>query len=152
MSTAEPAALLEDYKLKAAFTNSVVGRVLTEFQVMVTLETALATGLIFSANGTIRPAARWIVVLLFAISVAWAVAGGVARARSKASQAASDAAGKLWAAAVGIDPASTQAPSPAKSTGAEYLPVGTGQNNPLSAVAVPTGLALLWIIVWLVIR
>lgn len=142
MSSPDSPALLEDYKLKATFANSVVGRVLTEFQIMVTLETAVATGLILTATGDVRHAARWIVLLLIVISVAWAVAAWVAVGRSKVSQQAADDAGMRWAHSAGYlnsDPGASAQPDPSR-----YQPVGTGQNSPKSAKVVPIALALIW--------
>lgn len=129
-------AYLEDYKLKAAFPSGVIGRVLTEFQTMITLETAVATGLIFTTTGSLRPAAPWMALLLVGISGAWAVVGFVASRRSGDAQAACTAAGKSWAVAAGV-------------VGAEedYLAAGDNQSRPKSAWLVPAGLCLIWIVV-----
>ena len=56
-------ALLEDYKLRSMFASEHLGRMQTQFQVMLTLETALATTLIVAKTGSLAMGAVWIALL-----------------------------------------------------------------------------------------
>src|SRR4051812_34333238 len=64
-------ALLEDYKLKVAFATDQINRLQTQFQVMLTLQTALATALIVSKSGSLNSGAKWIALLEAVLSLAW---------------------------------------------------------------------------------
>jgi hypothetical protein len=59
-TVSEPSAdaRLEDYKLKSAFASEYLGRMQTQFQVMLTLETALATALIVTNTGDLTESAN----------------------------------------------------------------------------------------------
>jgi hypothetical protein len=123
-------ALLEDYKLKVDYTVDHTNRIQTQFQVMLTLQTALATTLIVSNTGSLSEGAKWIVLLELLLSLAWVTVGWVGRRRAVAHREDLDAAGKLWAKAAGL--------------GAEYKPVGSGQGVVLVGVLAPFGLTIGW--------
>jgi hypothetical protein len=123
-------ALLEDYKMKVDYAVDQTNRMQTQFQVMLTLQTALATTLIVSNTGSLSSGAKWIALLEFVLSVAWVMVGGVGRRRALAHREDLDLAGKLWAEAAGIDEG--------------YKPVGGGQGVVLVGVLAPLGLAIGW--------
>lgn len=123
-------ALLEDYKLKVSYAVDQTNRMQTQFQVMLTLQTALATTLIVSNTGSLSSGAKWIVVLEFLLSVAWAMVGGVGRRRAVAHRKDLDAAGELWAEAAGLE---------------DYKPVGSGQGVVWVGVLAPVCLMIGWV-------
>ncbi len=110
---ADADALLEDYKLKVAFATEHAKAVQTQFQVMLTLESALATALIVSNTGSLTKGAPWIAALEAALSAAWAFVGWAGQKRWSDLYHDLAAAGRGWSCAAGL-----QQP---------YSPVGSGQ-------------------------
>ena len=135
----QASALLEDYKLKVSYAVDQTNRMQTQFQVMLTLQTALATTLIVSNTGSLSSGAKWIVVLEFLLSIAWAMVGGVGRRRAVAHRKDLDAAGERWAEAAGL---------------ADYKPVGSGPGVVWVGVLAPAGLMIGWagLLVFLLVR
>jgi hypothetical protein len=125
-----PDALLEDYKLKVGTADSQIGRLQTQFQVLLSLESLLATALIVSNTGSLSTGARWIVLLELALSVAWLMLGWAGTARVQLNRLAVEQAGLAWAAAAGL--------------GGTYRPVGWGQKPLRIAIAVPAALTIGW--------
>jgi hypothetical protein len=123
-------ALLEDYKLKVAFAIEQTGRMQTQFQVMLTLESALATALIVSNTGDLTPGAKWIALLELGLSLAWVIVGWSGRSRAVEHRRDLDDAGKAWAEAAGF--------------GAQYRTVGTGPPVASVGVIAPVLLTLGW--------
>lgn len=126
----QASALLEDYKLKVNYAVEQTNRMQTQFQVMLTLQTALATTLIVSNTGSLSDGAKWIVLLELSLSLAWVMVGGVGRRRALAHREDLDAAGELWAEAAGL--------------GEEYKPVGSGQGVVLVGILAPAALVIGW--------
>ncbi len=122
-------ALLEDYKLKVTFAIEQVGRMQTQFQVMLTLQTALATALIVSNTGSLTKGAKWIALLELALSVAWLAVGSSGRSRAVAHRGDVEAAGAAWAHAAGLCP---------------YQPVGSGPAVVRVGVVGPALLVVGW--------
>src|SRR5690349_24810474 len=129
-------ALLEDYKLKVQFAVDQTSRMQTQFQLMLTLESLLATTLIVSNTGTLTSGAKWIALLEAGLSAAWFMVGRVGRKRALAHRADFVAAGKRWAAAAGL--------------GEGYKPVGDGPNVVVVGVLAPLALTFGWSILFLV--
>jgi hypothetical protein len=125
-----PDALLEDYKLKVAAADSQIGRLQTQFQVLLSLESLLATALIVSNTGSLSRGAKWIVLLELVLSVAWLMLGWAGTARVRLNRQAVEQAGRAWAAAAGFDDG--------------YLPVGSGQKPLRIAIAAPAALTIGW--------
>jgi hypothetical protein len=130
-------ALLEDYKLKVTYAVDQTNRMQTQFQVMLTLQSALATTLIVSNTGSLTRGATWIVLLEIALSAAWVMVGVVGRRRAVANRLDLDAAGKKWAGAVGL--------------GGGYRPVGSGQGVVWVGVLAPGLLLVSWSVLLLVL-
>jgi hypothetical protein len=132
-------SLLEDYKLKVSFANDLIGRLQTQFQILLTLESAIATALIVSNTGSLTPGAKWIAALEVAISVGWLAVGIAGRGRVVSSVHHVRAAGRAWAAAAGLD---------------RYEPVGAGQRVVVIAIVGPALVTAGWIsfLVWLAVR
>ena len=126
----KPEALLEDYKLKVGFAVEQINRAQTQFQVMLTLESGIATALIVSNTGSLTKGARWIALLEFVLSLAWVAVGYYGRVRAKAHRADADAAGRAWAAAAGLGPS--------------YRTVGMGPKVQRVGVLAPVALAFGW--------
>jgi hypothetical protein len=124
-------ALLEDYKLKAGTADSQIGRLQTQFQVLLSLESLLATALIVSNTGSLTEGAKWIVLLEIALSVAWLMLGWAGTARVRLNRLAVEEAGHMWAAAAGF--------------ATNYRPVGSGQKPLRIAIAVPAALTIGWL-------
>jgi hypothetical protein len=137
-TTAESAStvLLEDYKLKVAFATAQIDRMQTQFQVMLTLETALATALIVSNTGSLTRGAKWIVVLEIALSLAWLMVGKSGRSRAVAHRIDLEDAGEAWACAAGLR---------------NYRPVGAGPRVNTVAVAAPVALTVGWTLLLVVL-
>lgn len=122
-------ALLEDYKLKVSYAVDQTNRMQTQFQVILTLQTALATTLIVSNTGSLSSGAKWIVALELVLSIAWAMVGWVGRRRALANRVDLDAAGTRWARAAGLK---------------NYEPVGSGQGVVWVGVLAPVCLMIGW--------
>jgi hypothetical protein len=129
-------ALLEDYKLKLSFAVEQTNRMQTQFQVMLTLESLLATTLIVSNTGSLNSGAQWIALLELGLSVAWLMVGKVGRKRALTHRADFVEAGKRWAAAAAL--------------GDGYKPVGDGPNVVVVGVLAPLALTVGWAILFLV--
>lgn len=129
-------SLLEDYKLKVQFAVEQTNRMQTQFQVMLTLESVLATTLIVSNTGTLTSGAKWIALLEVGLSAAWVMVGRAGRKRALVHRADFAAAGKKWAAAAGL--------------GENYKPVGDGPNVVVVGVLGPIGLTIGWSILFLI--
>src|SRR4051812_49368083 len=99
ISSTEPApeALLEDYKLKVTFATEQINRLQTQFQVMIALESALATALIVSNTGSLTTGAKWIALLEAGLSAAWLMIGWVGRKRALSHRTDLEDAGYAWA-------------------------------------------------------
>lgn len=123
-------SLLEDYKLKVAFATDQIGRLQTQFQVLLTLESAIATALIVANNGSLSKGAKWIALLETALSVAWLMLGWVGRARAVANRNDLEDAGRAWATAAGFGPT--------------YRPVGARQKLLRVAIAAPAVFVVAW--------
>jgi hypothetical protein len=134
---ARAAALLEDYKLKVSYAVDQTSRMQTQFQVMLTLQSALATTLIVSNTGSLTPGAKWIVLLQFALSGAWVMVGGVGRRRALVLRDDLDAAGLRWAEAAKLE--------------GTYNPVGSGQGVVLVGVLAPLALVVGWGVLFLIL-
>ena len=128
-------ALLEDYKLKVQFAVEQTGRMQTQFQVMLTLESLLATTLIVSNSGTLTSGAKWIALLETALSAAWVMVGYSGRQRALMHRADYVLAGEKWASAAGLE---------------DYKPVGLGPNVVVVGVLAPAGLTIGWFFLFLV--
>jgi hypothetical protein len=129
-------ALLEDYKLKVQFAVEQTNRMQTQFQVMLTLESLLATTLIVSNTGTLTSGAKWIALLQIGLSAAWVMVGRVGRERALTHRADYVAAGERWAVAAGL--------------GQDYKPVGIGPNVVVVGVLAPIALTIGWSLLLLV--
>jgi hypothetical protein len=99
---ARRAALLEDYKLKVAASTSQTERIQTQFQVMLTLESAIATTLIVTNNGDLTKNSPFIAGLLFALSIAWVMVGAAGRSFAREHRTAAARAGEAWAREAGL--------------------------------------------------
>jgi hypothetical protein len=119
-SQSRTGALLEDYKLKVTFATEQINRLQTQFQVMLSLEAAIATTLVVSNSGSLSKGAKWIALLEAGLSAAWLMVGKVGRARALTHRQDLEDAGRAWAAAAGL--------------GSSYRPVGSGA--PVVRVAV----------------
>ena len=135
-SLPSPEALLEDYKLKVAFFGDLIGRMQTQFQVSLTLETALATALIVSNTGELTNGAKWIALLEAALSAAWLLVGQAGRTRAKIHRRDLDEAGQAWAHAAGMP--------------ADYRPVGSGPQIVRIAVLGPLAFFIGWVILFVI--
>jgi hypothetical protein len=134
-------ALLEDYKLKVDYAVQQTGRAQTQFQVMLTLESALATALIVSNTGSLTQGAIFIVGLEVILSVAWAVVGWSARERGEKHRDDLEAAGREWARVAGL--------------GLDYRIVGGGTKVQKVGFRAPLALSIGWaafFVVLLVLR
>jgi len=125
-----PDALLEDYKLKVGTADNQIGRLQTQFQVLLSLESLLATALIVSNTGSLSTGARWIVLLELVLSIAWLMLGWAGTARVQLNRLAVKQAGLAWAAAANL--------------GGSYRHVGWGQKPLRIAIAVPAALTIGW--------
>ena len=134
--SAKAGALLEDYKLKAGFHGELTNRVQTQFQVMLTLESALATALIVSNTGDLTKGAPFIALLELALSIAWVMVGKAGRDRLRIARAAVENAGVRWAAAAGL-------PEP-------YEPVAHGPPIVRVAVIGPVLVSIGWLALFVV--
>ncbi len=131
-----PDALLEDYKLKVSFAVEQTSRMQTQFQVMLTLQSLLATTLIVSNTGSLTSGAKWIALLELGLSVAWLMVGKAGRDRALAHRGDFEEAGERWAAAAGL--------------GDQYKPVGNGPQVVVVGVLAPLALTIGWAILFLV--
>lgn len=134
-STAKAADLLDDYKLKVAASQAQTERIQTQFQAMLTLESAIATALIVTNNGDLTKNSPFIAGLLLLLSVAWIMVGATGRRNAKTHRGAAAKAGCEWAKAAGIDP---------------YVPVGQAEGEkeppvPKVGVIAPALLTVLWL-------
>jgi hypothetical protein len=130
---AEPLAsdLLEDYKLKVTFATDQISRLQIQFQVMITLESAVATALIVSNSGSLSQGAKWIALLEVVLSVGWLMIGWAGRQRADDNRHAVEEAGQAWGAAANLT-------SP-------YKPVGAGQKSIRIALLGPAVLLVGWL-------
>jgi len=126
----EADALLEDYKLKVSFAVEQINRAQTQFQVMLTLQSALATALIVTNTGSLSRGAAWIATLEFVLSVAWLAVGLKGRSRAEIHRTDADTAGKAWAIEAGL--------------GSGYRTVGEGPNIQIVGVVAPALLTIGW--------
>lgn len=129
-------ARLEDYKLRSAFASEHLGRMQTQFQVMLTLETAVATALIVSNTGGLTEGARWGALLEVFLSIGWFMVGYWARKRAELLRAGAEEAGETWAAAAGL---------PTESS------IWSGPSIVSVAVLVPGLLTVGWVIILVVV-
>lgn len=129
-------ALLEDYKLKVQFAIEQTSRMQTQFQVMLSLESLLATTLIVSNTGSLTSGAKWIALLEVGLSGAWLMVGAVGRRRALTHRADFVAAGHRWARAADL--------------GADYKPVGDGPNVVVVGVYAPLALTIGWSTLFLI--
>jgi hypothetical protein len=125
-----PDALLEDYKLKVSVADSQIGRLQTQFQVLLALESLLATALIVSNTGSLSKGAKWIVLVELMLSVAWLMLGWAGTTRTRLHRMDVEHAGHAWGVAAGL--------------GAAYRPAGTGQKPLRIAIAVPAVATIGW--------
>ncbi|MFI5025656.1 MAG: hypothetical protein ACHQCI_02745 [Solirubrobacterales bacterium] len=130
-------SLLEDYKLKVSFAVEQLGRMQTQFQVMLTLQAALATTLIVSNTGSLTKGAKWIVLLELVLSIAWVMVGVVGKKRADLHRADLEEAGQGWAKAAGL--------------GQGYKPVGSGPKVVRVGVWAPASLTLGWLVLLIVL-
>jgi hypothetical protein len=130
------AALLEDYKLKVSASIAQTERIQTQFQVMLTLESAIATTLIVTNNGNLTKNSPFIAGLLFALSVAWLIVGWTGRNLARDHRDAAADAGRLWADKAGLDPYAYVGQKP----GSDDPPV------PIVGVLAPAALTLGWLV------
>lgn len=133
--------LLEDYKLKVAFATEQVNRLQTQFQVMLTLESAAATALVLSNSGSLSPGAKWIAALELVLSIAWLMLGIAGRERADDNRQRVEEAGNAWAATA---PAIRQ----------DYRPVGAKQKHIRVAITGPAALIACWLgfLIFLIVR
>ena len=133
--------LLEDYKLKVAFATDQVNRLQTQFQVMLTLESAAATALVLSNSGSLSPGAKWIAALELALSIVWLMLGVAGRERADDNRRGVEDAGSAWA-------------ETSAALAGKYQPVGANQKHIRVAVAGPASLILCWLgfLIFLVTR
>jgi hypothetical protein len=135
-ATPSAEALLEDYKLKVQFAVEQTSRMQTQFQVMLTLESLLATTLIVSNSGTLTSGAKWIALLETMLSGAWVMVGHSGRQRALTHRADYVLAGERWAAAAGLEEG--------------YKPVGTGPKVVMVGTLAPVGLTIGWFCLFLI--
>ena len=122
-------ALLEDYKLRSMFASEHLGRMQTQFQVMLTLETALATTLIVAKTGSLAMGAVWIALLELVLSIAWLSVGFVGQRRTNSLREGALQAGERWASCAGLEPCA---------------PIWSGPSVVNVAVITPTLLTVGW--------
>jgi hypothetical protein len=125
-----PDALLEDYKLKVSVADNQINRLQTQFQVLLALESLLATALIVTSTGSLSKGVKWIALLEVALSVAWLMLGCAGTARARLHRLDVEHAGRAWGVAAGF--------------GEAYRPVGAGQKPLRIAIAVPATAAIGW--------
>jgi hypothetical protein len=130
------ASLLEDYKLKMTFAVEQTNRMQTQFQVMLTLESLLATTLVVSNTGSLNAGAKWIALLEVGLSAAWLLVGRVGRTRAVTHRADYFEAGKRWAQAAGL--------------GSGYKPAGDGPGVVVVGVLAPLLLTIGWSLLFLI--
>lgn len=123
-------ALLEDYKLKVDFAVNQINRLQNQFQLLLTIEVAVATALIVTKNGALSDGAVWIALLEAGLSMAWLMLGWVGRSRAIAYRRDLEDAGYAWASAAGLD--------------SSWRPVGSGHQVLRVAVLVPATLTFGW--------
>jgi hypothetical protein len=128
-------ALLEDYKLKVSFAVEQTNRMQTQFQVMLTLQSLLATTLIVSNTGSLTGGAKWIALLELGLSVAWVMVGLTGRQRALIHRHDLEEAGLRWAQEAGI---------------ADYRPVGDGPQVVVVGVLAPVALTIGWALLFVV--
>jgi hypothetical protein len=133
----EPLAsdLLEDYKLKVTFATDQINRLQTQFQVMVTLESAVATALIVSNSGSLSQGAKWIALLEVVLSVGWLMIGWAGRQRADDNRRAVEVVGQAWAMSANLT--------------WTYKPVGAGQKSIRIALLGPAVLLVGWLVFFL---
>jgi hypothetical protein len=129
-------ALLEDYKLKVAFATEQINRLQTQFQVMLSLEAAVATALVVSNSGSLSKGAKWIALLELGLSFAWLMVGWVGRERALVHRSDLEDAGRAWASVAGLGPT--------------YRPVGAGPPVVRVAVVGPCVLIAGWAALFIV--
>jgi hypothetical protein len=133
----EPLAadLLEDYKLKVTFATDQINRLQTQFQVMITLESAVATALIIFNSGALSQGAKWIALLEVVLSVGWLMIGRAGRLRADDNRRAVEDAGEAWGMSANLAPT--------------YKPVGADQKPIRIALLGPAGLLAGWSVFFL---
>jgi hypothetical protein len=125
-----PDALLEDYKLKVSMADNQIGRLQTQFQVLLALESLLATALIVSNTGSLSKGAKWIALIELVLSVAWLMVGWAGATRARFHRLDVEQAGHAWGVAARL--------------GKTYRPVGAGQKPLRIAIAVPMAATIGW--------
>ncbi|HVQ59585.1 MAG TPA: hypothetical protein VMS60_11830 [Solirubrobacterales bacterium] len=125
-----PDALLEDYKLKVSMADNQIGRLQTQFQILLALESLLATALIVSNTGSLSKGAKWIALVELVVSVAWLMVGWGGATRARLHRLDVEHAGHAWGIAAGL--------------GETYRPVGAGQQPLRIAIAVPVAATIGW--------
>lgn len=96
-------ALLEDYKLKTSYSAEHTNRIQTQFQVLITLQTALATALVFSETGGFSDAAPYIAVIQLCLSLAWLFVGHAGLRIARLLRQEVYSSGKAWAESVSLN-------------------------------------------------
>jgi hypothetical protein len=99
----EVGALLEDYKLKVDFALNQINRLQNQFQLLLTIEAAVATALIVTKSGALSDSAAWIALLEAGLSIGWLIVGWIGRSRAIAYRRDLEDVGYAWASAVGMD-------------------------------------------------
>jgi hypothetical protein len=122
--------------MKVTFFSDVIGRMQTQFQVILTLETALATALIVSNTGQLTKGAKWIALLEVGLSVAWLLVGQAGRTRATTHRRDLEEAGTAWATATDLP--------------ADYRPVGSGPPIARIAVLGPAAFLVGWLVLFVI--
>lgn len=107
-----------------------ISRLQIQFQLLLTIEVAVATALIVTKSGALSAGAAWITLLELGLSLAWVMLGWVGRSRAIAYRRDLESAGYAWASAAGMD--------------SSWRPVGAGHDVLRVAIVVPVGLTIGW--------